>query len=215
MNLVQKSEPGLRERKREATTAAIEHGAVDAVEELGYDDTTVDEICRRANISPRTFFNYFPSKDAAIAGLPLTVAGTDGVDEILADTSQPIVIRLASIVELALTPELLHDDLTRRRGQLLKKYPQLHEFHLAGISAYISELSALLTDRLTSHPEERSINSGLAVENEAHLTVELVGTALRYTIRCWVDQPPTDPHAWSDDLKQALDFMSLILRRNS
>ena len=62
------SELGLRERKRIATRRAIQLAAVELASERGFDRVTIDEISHVANVSPRTFFNYFPSKESAIIG---------------------------------------------------------------------------------------------------------------------------------------------------
>jgi AcrR family transcriptional regulator len=60
----------LRERKKRQTWEAIHHAAVRLVTEHGVAGTTVEAICAEAEVSPRTFFNYFPSKSAAALGLP-------------------------------------------------------------------------------------------------------------------------------------------------
>jgi AcrR family transcriptional regulator len=59
---------GLRERKRAATRAAITAVARSLTAERGLNGYTVEEVCERADISRRTFFNYFPSKEDAIIG---------------------------------------------------------------------------------------------------------------------------------------------------
>ncbi|MES1212507.1 MAG: helix-turn-helix domain-containing protein, partial [Leifsonia sp.] len=59
-------QPGLRERKRLATRRAILLAAITVVRERGLEAATVDEIARIADVSPRTFFNYFSSKEEAI-----------------------------------------------------------------------------------------------------------------------------------------------------
>jgi AcrR family transcriptional regulator len=61
-------EGGLRERKRAATRAAITASARSMTAERGLNGFTVEEVCERASISRRTFFNYFPSKEDAIVG---------------------------------------------------------------------------------------------------------------------------------------------------
>jgi AcrR family transcriptional regulator len=56
---------GLRERKKLQTRNAIHEAAFHLIDTRGLDSTTVDEICEQAEVSTRTFFNYFPSKAAA------------------------------------------------------------------------------------------------------------------------------------------------------
>ena len=62
------SEGGLRERKRAATRAAITAVARSLTAVRGLNGYTVEEVCERAGISRRTFFNYFPTKEDAIIG---------------------------------------------------------------------------------------------------------------------------------------------------
>ncbi|MYS83312.1 TetR family transcriptional regulator [Embleya scabrispora] len=54
---------GLRERKKIKTRQAIRREAYRLFREHGYDATTVDQIAEAAEISPSTFFRYFPTKE--------------------------------------------------------------------------------------------------------------------------------------------------------
>jgi len=56
-------EPGLRERKRRRTRAALIDAGRRLFEERGYDATTIADIAAAADIGTRTFFAYFESKE--------------------------------------------------------------------------------------------------------------------------------------------------------
>jgi len=57
---------GLRERKKQRTREAIVEAAFELFEERGFDGTTINDIAEAAEIAPRTFFSYFPSKDDVV-----------------------------------------------------------------------------------------------------------------------------------------------------
>jgi AcrR family transcriptional regulator len=57
---------GLRERKRQETRAAIQAEALRLIAEQGYEATTCDQIAAAANVSPATFYRYFPTKEDVV-----------------------------------------------------------------------------------------------------------------------------------------------------
>lgn len=57
---------GLRDRKKQRTREQIIEAAMGLFAERGYHATTIADIATAADVAPRTFFSYFPSKEAVV-----------------------------------------------------------------------------------------------------------------------------------------------------
>src|SRR5215213_8281129 len=102
---------GLRERKKQATRLALHEAALRLVAERGLDGVSVDDIAAGADVSPRTFFNYFATKDDAVLGLdPAALRRTaQALAERPADESAVAALRAVQreqAEEMAREPEL-------------------------------------------------------------------------------------------------------------
>ena len=147
-------EPGLRERKRVATRRGIQRAALRVVRDRGLEGATVDEIARVADVSPRTFFNYFPSKEDAILGDAPTLEGNPELEWFVADRGA--LLRGLSRVIMAGAAFLLHDvELVTERRAIGKLYPELHAKRMANVHRFELELADLARVANPDHRKHR------------------------------------------------------------
>src|SRR5918996_656332 len=111
----------LRERKKERTRERLIREAVRLFATHGYEATSVEEIAAAADVSPRTFFRYFPTKaDVVFADMP---ARLEAVRAALATGRFPHDA-IRSVVERSL--EFLDDpELLAARNRLVLSSPPL------------------------------------------------------------------------------------------
>src|SRR5215469_13311212 len=88
--------PGLRERKKARTRAAIREHALRLFREQGYDATTVEQIAEAADVSPSTFFRYFPTKEDVVLQDDLDLLAIGAFEAQPADLSPIAAFRAAA-----------------------------------------------------------------------------------------------------------------------
>lgn len=179
---------GLRERKRDEMRQRIVAVAYRLFDERGYDETTVEDIAAAADVSPRTFYRQFASKDMTLPELVIPVFDR-AVADLEPHASIPeVASRLAAEVEEALG----HGDarallrLLRAHPRLLDRAPSWRQLWASRIEAGLSAAGKGrpgLDDRLRATTAVTIV--GLAVEEwlqqgTASSITELVNESLRY-----------------------------------
>jgi len=140
---------GLRDRKKRQTRAALGRAAVRLVAEHGLDHVTVEDISAAADVSPRTFFNYFAGKEDAVLG-PDPDAGARVRDRVLAqpaDLSAGAAVREALLAEVA--AEMADDrELWLQRMRVVQQHPVLLARLFFGGEALERDLVAGIAERV-------------------------------------------------------------------
>jgi AcrR family transcriptional regulator len=177
--------PGLRERKRLATRRAIQLAAIEIVRERGLDGTTVDEIARVADISPRTFFNYFTSKEEAIVGDGPELPSEDAQRAFIADRS-PILSAMADVFSESVTSTLQDQELVLLRRSVMKSNPDLAAKRWATIHRFEADVTELVTRRLVDEfPQQSSDPEWLG--RRARLTAFTAIAGMRAAWLTWME----------------------------
>ncbi|QFR01614.1 TetR family transcriptional regulator [Streptomyces phaeolivaceus] len=146
----------LRERRRQQTRREIHAVALRLAQEQGFDGITVDLISAEAGVSPRTFFNYFPNKEAAVlpgppAELPQALTaefvsrGDAHPREVLADLTRLLVRDLTD------NPPLRQE--THAAFALTRSHPALLATMLARFDGFRRSIAELVARRLGARPE--------------------------------------------------------------
>ncbi|MEQ4207562.1 TetR family transcriptional regulator [Actinopolymorpha sp. B9G3] len=121
---------GLRERKKQRTRQALVATALRLFAEKGYEQTTVAEIAAAAEVSTKTFFNYFPSKEDVVfadAGQRMDVALQVVADRAPSDPLDEVLLRVVeSVLELVKSRDSdVAPDLLPVRASVLMTAPAL------------------------------------------------------------------------------------------
>lgn len=181
---------GLRERKRRATRAAIESAAIALVRERGYGGVTVAQICERAEVSQGTFFNYFPTKDAAIVGfgmLDLDKQQVHAAYDALMPSSMfqatlTLFLQVVRSVDWA-------SDVSKQRLVLIKDTPELLLTFLDSMFEFVSSFRVHLVSYLEQHAEYRSCADVLSPTDEAYVVVAEAVEAAKFAVYRKIDNP--------------------------
>jgi AcrR family transcriptional regulator len=172
---------GLRERKKAKTRAAIQEHALRLFRQQGYTATTVEQIAAAAEISPSTFFRYFPTKEDVVL--------TDDYDPLLAEAfaAQPPGLSPIQAVRGAMgtafgaipAAELAQ---VRERLVLIQTVPELRAATLDNLVQTMRLMAELVAKRVGRNPDDFAVRTFAGA---------LLGVWLS-VIFGWADDPDVD-----------------------
>jgi AcrR family transcriptional regulator len=171
--LVTPPRPGLRERKKRATRKALRDAALRLALERGPDNVRVDDIAEAAGVSPRTYNNYFASREQAIVAA-VTAEREARVAEAVA--ARPAGTRLAEAVTEAIVEQYTDPDSHDPRALLLiTASPALRDAFLGTAAGIEDPLTAVIAER-----------TGDAGQHTARVLSASIAAAVRIALQQWI-----------------------------
>lgn len=167
----------LRERKKAATRRELMTVALRLFDTQGFDSTTVEQIAAAANVAPRTFFRYFPTKvevlfadhDEMVALVRQTLAGRPA--------EEPIIDAVRRAVLQGLTQVVADPSLFLTRSRLAASVPAAHAH-----SRYLdADYEAVITEAVAA-----SRKTDPATDLQARVFARVAWNAHRAARDVWV-----------------------------
>lgn len=154
--------PGLRERKKQATREALRAAALRLAMEHGPDRVRVEDIAEAAGVSPRTYNNYFASREQAIVS---AVTADREARIAAAVAARPEEVRLAEAVTEAVVEQYTDAGEGGHEALLfITTRPALRHAFLDSTAGIEPPLSAVIAERLgdTGAPTARVLAASVA-----------------------------------------------------
>jgi AcrR family transcriptional regulator len=149
---------GLRERKKAKTRAAIREHALRLFREQGYAGTTVEQIAEAAEVSPATFYRYFPSKEDVVLQDDMDVITLQALEA--QPPGLPPIAAVRAAVALArsqFTPE--DRERFRETTALTLAVPEIRARALDEFSRTLNIFATALAKRTGRDPDETAVRA--------------------------------------------------------
>jgi AcrR family transcriptional regulator len=142
--------PGLRERKKQATRAALGKAAWQLTIQRGYAQARIEDIAAAVGVSPRTFSNYFASKEEAL----LSVGEDRGARMVTALRARPAGGNLWEALAHASSEQFAGDgEVAQADARLITFPPELAAAQRKLHASIESALTAAIADRTGTDAE--------------------------------------------------------------
>ncbi len=172
---------GLRERKKQKTKEAIQRVALRLFLKQGYDESTIEEIAAAVEISPSTFFNYFPTKeDVVLYDIydPMTISMflDSPKDEPLDKTIRRVMHAIGDVMER-------DKEMIFARAKLFLEVPELRGRMLDELERSNVLFGKLLAQRTGRRPDDF----------ELRVTVRVLTSAIYEAVLEWWNRRGREP----------------------
>lgn len=184
---------GLRERKKARTRAAIQEHALRLFQTQGYDETTIEQIADAVEISPSTFFRYFPTKEDVVLYDALDPFFFEALARQSAELAPIPALRAAFHEALGQTAA---DEMERQleRAKLMMDVPNLRMRALDQVVSSIGLFAEALAARVHRPPDDPRVQA-------------LVGAVLGVGLVAWLGGSGGPDANYLARLDQGLDLL--------
>ncbi len=180
---------GLRARKKLRTREALVEAAFDLFRNQGFESTTIDEIAEQVELSPRTFFRYFASKedvvltlmDQQFAAVYEAFAARPAHEPVLTALRHATVAMMRSCEGGAAGFDADRFDCAQ---QLISKNPSIQGRSLELCATRVEELATHIADRMGVDP---------TTDPRPTLVAAVATTAVQTAMVAWRELEPDTP----------------------
>ncbi|HEV7534269.1 MAG TPA: TetR family transcriptional regulator [Acidimicrobiia bacterium] len=148
----ERARPGLRERRKKLTAAELEAAALRLFGDRGFDAVTVDDIAAEADVSRRTFFRYFASKEdvlladhfVQLARLREAIAARPAAEPVLTALRNALLSMTTNFEE--------RREMVILRGRIMRETPSLQARSLVHQKTWEEAMQEMVAERLGVDP---------------------------------------------------------------
>jgi AcrR family transcriptional regulator len=154
----QDQQPGLRERKKARTRASLRQHALRLFREQGYQATTVEQIAAAAEVSPSTFFRYFPTKEDVILQDDMDIRMLEALEQQPPGLS-PIAAMRAAVRQVFSSYSQDDLDVLTETTTLSMTVPEIRARAMDELIRGITAFSEVLAKRTGRSPDDMAVRT--------------------------------------------------------